>query len=81
MHVENDIINVSPIIKNRNFYPGKENNCGNDYIMIILYDDHLGDTIISGNIDLSENIMMESRYLVLSSLKIGLHTSDTKYRI
>ena len=81
MHVENDIINVSPIRKNRNFYPRKENNCVNDSIMIILYDDHLGDTIISGNIDLSENIMMESRYLVLSSLQIGLHTSDTKYRI
>ena len=48
--------------------------------MVILYDEHLGDTIIAGNSDLRGNIMMEIRDLVLSFLHIGLHTGYEKYR-
>ena len=81
VHVEDGILNVSPIIKNRNVYPRKENNCGDDYSMVLLYANHLGDTIIAGNTDLSGNIIMESRDLVLSYINIGLHTGYAKDRI
>ena len=49
--------------------------------MVLLYDEHVGDTIIAGNTDLSGNIIMESIYLVLSYLHIGIHTGDAKYMI
>ena len=49
--------------------------------MVLLCDGHLGDTIIDGDIDLSGNIIMEIRDLVLSYLHNGLHTGDKKYRI
>ena len=46
--------------------------------MFLPYDEHLGDTIISGNTDLRVNIILESRYLALSYLRIGLHAGDAK---
>ena len=49
--------------------------------MVLLYDEHLGDTIISGNTDVSRNIIMESRDLVLYYIHIGLHNGYAKYRI
>ena len=49
--------------------------------MVILYDGHLGDTIISGDTDIKGNIIMESRDSVLSYIHIGLHTGNEKYRI
>ena len=49
--------------------------------MVILYDKYLCDTIISGNKYLRGNIIMEIRDLVLSSIHIGIHTGDEKYRI
>ena len=49
--------------------------------MALLYDEHLVDTIIYENTDLSGNMIMEIRDLVLSYLQIGLHTSNEKYRI
>ena len=49
--------------------------------MDLLYDKHLGDTIIAGNTDLRGNRIMESRVLVLSYLHIDLHTGDAKYRV
>ena len=49
--------------------------------MVLLDGDHLGDTIISGNTDISRNIILESRDLVLSYLHIGLHSGDEKYGI
>ena len=55
--------------------------CGDDFSKVILYDDHLDDTIIDGNTDLSGNIILESRDLVLSYLHIGIHTDYAKYRI
>ena len=58
VHVEYDILNVYPIINNRNSYPRKENNFGNDSIIFILYDEHFGDTIIYGNTDISGNIII-----------------------
>ena len=61
-----------------NAYPRKENNCGNDYSIVILDDEHLGDTIFSGNKDLRSNIVLEIRDLVLSSIHIVIHTGDTK---
>ena len=51
-----------------------KNNCGDESSMVLLYDYHLGDTIISRNTYLSENIIMEIRDLVLSYLHIGLRT-------
>ena len=56
----------------------KENNCGDDSIMALLDDKHLGDTIISGNTYLRGNIIMEIRDSFLSSLHIGLHIGDEK---
>ena len=44
--------------------------------MVILDDKLLGDTIISGNIDISGNLIMENRDLVLSYLRIGLQNGD-----
>ena len=49
--------------------------------MVLLHDEDLGDTIIAGNTDLIENINLEIRGVVLSSLHIGLHPDDAKYRI
>ena len=49
--------------------------------MFLLYVGHLGDTIISGNIYLSGNIILEIGDLVLSYLHIGLHTGYSKYSI
>ena len=80
-HVENGILNFSPIRKNRNDYPRKENNFGDDSSMVLLYDEHVGNTIVAGNTDLSGNLILEIRDLVLSYLHIGLHTGDSKYRI
>ena len=48
--------------------------------MVIIDDKNLGNTIITGNIDLSRNIIMYSRDLVLSYIHIGIHTGDEKYR-
>ena len=67
--------------KNRNVYPRKENNFGDDSSMVLLYNEHLGDTIISENTDISENITLENRDLVLSYLHIRIHTGNAKYRI
>ena len=49
--------------------------------MVLIYDEHLGDTIIAGNIDLRENIIMESRDLVLYYIHTGLQNGDAKYGI
>ena len=49
--------------------------------MVLIYDKIFGDTIIAKNTDLSGNIILESRDLVLSYLHFGLHTGDEKYRI
>ena len=47
VHVEYDILNLSPSIKKINSYPRKENNCGDESSIFLLDDEHLGDTIIS----------------------------------
>ena len=49
--------------------------------MVILYDGHLGDTTIAGKTDISGNIILEIRDLVISYLHIGLHTGHAKYMI
>ena len=56
-------------------------NCGDESSMVIIYEEHLGDTITSGNTDICGDIIMESRDLVLSYIKIGLHTGYEKYSI
>ena len=33
------------IKKNINFYPRGKNNCGDESIMVLLYDEHLGETV------------------------------------
>ena len=81
IHFENGILNISTIRKRRNDYPRKEYNSGDESIMVLLYDDNLGNNIISGNTDISRNIIMESIYVVLYYIHIGLHTGDVKYRI
>ena len=81
VHVEDGILKVSSIRKNINAHTRKENNCGDDFSMVILYGEHLGDTTIDSNTYLMINIILESRYLVLSYIHIGLHTGDEKYRI
>ena len=37
INVESYILNFSPIIQNRNAYPRKENDCGDDSSMVLLY--------------------------------------------
>ena len=56
-------------------------NCGYEYIMVLLDDEHWGDTIIAGNTYLSRNIIPKSREFFLSYLHIGLQTGYAKYRI
>ena len=81
IHVEDDIIHLSPIRKNRNSYPIKYNNYGDDSSMVLLDENHLGDTIISGNTNLSRSNILEIIDLVLSSPHINMNTFDAKYRI
>ena len=38
VHAEEDILNLSPIRQEINFYPSKYNNCGDDYSMVLLDD-------------------------------------------
>ena len=42
MHAEDDIPNVSPIRHKISSYPSKESNCGGDYIIVLIDDEHLG---------------------------------------
>ena len=58
IQVEYGILYFSPIRKNRNAYPSKENNCGDEYILFLVYDKHLGNTTIVENIDLGVNIIL-----------------------
>ena len=58
IHVDDGILKVSSIIKNINVYPRKETNCGNESIVVLLYDKDFGDTIIAGNTDLTKNIIL-----------------------
>ena len=81
IHIDYGILNVSPIRNNINDYLMKEKNCCDCASMFLLYDGHLGDTIISGNTDLSRNDILKSRDLVLSYLHIGIQNGDTKYMI
>ena len=63
-HVEVDIINFYPIRKNRNYYPSKQ-KYGDESSMVILFEEHLDETIIAGNTVLSGNIILEIRGLIL----------------
>ena len=81
MHVEYDILNFSLIRQNINTYPREYNHCGDYSSIIHLDDDHLCDTIISGNTDLIGNNIMKIIDLVLSSIHIFRHIYTAKYRI
>ena len=67
MYVEDDILNFSPIIQNKNGYHSEEKNCGDDSIKVLPYDNQWCDNIISGNSDISGNNILEVRKLVLST--------------
>ena len=56
-------------------------NCDDDYSMVIIYDGQQGDTIIDRNTELSGNIIIKIRDLVISYLHIGLHNINAKYKI
>ena len=71
MHVEYYIINSSPIIHKWSSYSREDNNFGEDSIMVLLYDEHSCDTIISDNTDIIINNVPEIRDSVLSYLHIG----------
>ena len=77
MHDEDDTLYLLPMRHIRNAYPREENNCGDDSVMFLIDERHMGGTIISKNTDLRSNNVPESRYLVLSYL----HISGAKYRI
>ena len=81
MHIEDDILNLSLNIYNKNYYHRKCSNCGDDSSMDLLYDKHLGETIISGNTNIRGNRIVESRGLFLSYLHIDIHTGDAKYNV
>ena len=78
MHVEYGILKVSFIKRNRNADPRKENRCGDDSSMVLLYSKNLGDTIIFGNTYINGNIILKIRDLVLSYTHIGIHTGNKK---
>ena len=48
--------------------------------MILLDDENWGNTTISRNTYLIRNSTLEVRDLIISSLHIGIHTDDKKYR-
>ena len=56
-------------------------NCDDDYSMVLIYDGQQGDTIIDGNTELSGNIIIKIRDLVISYLHIRLHNINAKYKI
>ena len=76
MHVEDETINLHPIIQNRNAYPREENSCGYYSSMVILDDHNLHNNVILDNTDIRSNNIPENIDLVLSYL----HISGTKYR-
>ena len=79
-NVEDDILNLYPIIQNRNDYPREYNNYGDYYRMVLLCDGNLRDTVIPDNTYLSRNSILEIRYSNPSYLQISLHTGDSKCR-
>ena len=62
IHDDDDTLHLFPRIQNSNAYTKEENNCGDDSIMFLPYDGHMGDTVISENTDLSSNKIPESIY-------------------
>ena len=80
-HAEDYILSFYPLRQKKNSYPRKEKNFGYDSIMVPLDNEHSVKTIISENADHIGNIIVESRYSVLSYLQIVLHTGDKKYNI
>ena len=76
MHVEYDTLICFPIIKNRNSYPKEENNCVDESVMVLLYDEHLCENIIAWNTYIRGSGILESRDSVISSLYIGLHIGN-----
>ena len=81
IHVQDGTINFSPIIQKINAYHKKENNGSDNSSMVLIYDNNLCDIIISVNIDLSGNRIIESRDYLLLSIQMVLHMGDAKYRI
>ena len=71
MHNEEYTLDLYPMRQNRNAYPIEWNTCGYDFSMFIPDDGPLCDTVNYDNIDLIRNSIIETIYLVLSSLKIG----------
>ena len=76
-----DTLNFSLIRHSRNLHPREENNCGDESSIVILDNEHLCDTIIASNAYIRSNKVIKIRDLVISSLHIGLHIGDEKYRI
>ena len=70
--------------KNTNVYPRAEKNCGDDYIMFLIYEFHVCDTFTAGNTDLSSNNILESRILSypLSTLvEQNTESTQAKYKL
>ena len=81
-HIEYDTINFYPTRYNRNVYLDEYKNFGDYFSMDILYDRHLGDTLVPENTDLVRNKIPEGRDSLLSSLVLSsLHIDVEKYRI
>ena len=77
MNVEDDTLKCLPTRQNRNGYPRKDNNCGDNSSKFISDDGNLWDTFIPENKHLGSNIIPENRDSFLSYL----HITGTKYRI
>ena len=71
IHVEDDIIKLSPIRQDINAHTREDKNCGDDSSMFILDKGNLYDTVISDNTYLNSNKIMETIYLVLPYIHIG----------
>ena len=60
IHDEDDTVYLYPMGQSGKDYYKEENNLGDDYIMFLLDDDNLCDTIISDNTDFIRNKIPES---------------------
>ena len=77
MHVDNDKLGLSPIIKNKNTYHTVENNVSDDSSTFLPDYGHLCDPVFPDNIKLTSNNISEIRDSVLTSP----HIYGKKYRI
>ena len=71
IHHEDDTLHLFTMRQNSNAYPREEKSCGDDSIIFIPDDRHVGDAVIAENTYHSSNKIYEIICSVLSSIHIG----------